>query len=79
MIRVRVSPDVVTNILQQGAKYNNIEVTQGIPPNSTIVDLDWDNQTGIVSIIFDIGDGDDTINEYAIVISTGAIVQTPMF
>ena len=79
MIRVRISSDVVCNILQQGAEYDNLKVTQGIPPSSVLIDVDWDDQTNIVSLIFDIGDGNDDIDETGVVVSTGSRIQTPLF
>ena len=80
MIRVRMTVDVITNALQQGAKYDHLEVIQGLPANSTLVDVDWDEGLNIISYIFDINDGDDAIYEHALVVTlndTGR--QTPLF
>jgi len=80
MIRVKMTVDVVTNMLQQGAKHNNLEVIKGIRPNSVLTDVDWDEVTNVVSYIFDINDGDDNIYDQEIIVNTStSVTQTPLF
>jgi len=71
--------DIMTNVLQQGAKHGDVEITQGLPANCELVDVDWDEVLGVISYIFDVGDGDDNIYDEQIMVKTNRVVQTPLF